>query len=117
MRDIKNILISWKNASVLKRIGAEYPHESSVIQSAKNEINYRQYLNEEETNVVDDAVLKLQEANQEHYAVLTSFYLHGISCTKQARVLGRHTTEITKMLLAAESFVKGHIYDFFNNAA
>lgn len=117
MRDIKEILQAWKNSRVLKRVGTEYSFKSSVIQGAPYQSDFRQYLNEDESQRVDDAILKLKVDNQEHHAVLTSFYLHGISCTKQARTLGRHTTEITKMLLAAESFVKGHIYDFFSNAA
>ncbi|MDF7667440.1 hypothetical protein PT273_06235 [Orbaceae bacterium ESL0727] len=117
MRPTKDILIAWKNTRVLKRIGTEYPSKSSGLVGAPRDFDYREYLTEKEADVVDEAVLMLKEDNVEFWAVLTSFYLREISCSKQARILGKQPTEITKILLAAECFVRGKIYDGFKNAA
>lgn len=113
MRDIKDILRAWANTRVAKRIGTEYPWSSSGF-LCPNGLDFRQYLNDEEAEKVDAAILKLKNDNLEQWAVLTGFYLHNISCTKMARSNGKQTTEITKLLFAAESFIKGCIYDFFS---
>lgn len=117
MRETKDILKAWKNTRVLKRIGIEYPAKSAGIEGAPSDFDYRQYLTEEEAQIVDNAVLRLKEDNVEHWAVLTSFYLRDISCSKQARILGKQPTEITKILLAAECFIRGYIIELFAKAA
>ncbi|XKM12680.1 antiterminator Q family protein [Orbaceae bacterium ac157xtp] len=117
MRSTKDILKAWKNTRVLKRMGTEYPSKSAGIEGAPRNFDYRQYLTEEEASLVDKAVLKLKEDNIEYWVVLTSLYLREISCSKQARILGKQTTEITKILLAAECFVRGHIIELFSKAA
>lgn len=117
MRETKDILTAWKNTRILKRMGTEYPSKSAGIEGAPRDFDYRQYLTEEEAQIVDNAVLTLKADNVEHWAVLTSFYLREISCSKQARILGKQTTEITKILLAAECFVRGHIIELFPKVA
>lgn len=117
MRETKDILIAWKNTRILKRIGTEYPSKSAGFDGASNDFDYRQYLTEEEVEVVDNAVLTLRADNIEYWAILTSFYLRGISCSKQAKLLGKQTTEITKILLAAECFIRGHIIQLFSKTA
>jgi hypothetical protein len=117
MRETRDILIAWKNTRILKRMGTEYPSKSAGIEGAPRGFDYRQYLTEEETQVVDNAVLRLKADNIEHWAILTSFYLRGISCSKQARILGKQTTEITRVLFAAECFIRGHIIELFPKVA
>lgn len=117
MRGTKDILMAWKNTRILKRIGTEYPSKSAGIEGALRDFDYRQYLTEDEAQIVDNAVLALKADNFEYWSVLTSFYLREISCTKQAKVLGKQTTEITKILLAAECFIRGHIIELFSKAA
>ena len=117
MRETKDILTAWKNTRILKRMGTEYPSKSAGIEGAPRDFDYRQYLTEEEAQIVDNAVLTLKVDNVEHWAILTSFYLREISCSKQARILGKQTTEITKILLAAESFIRGYIIELFVKVA
>jgi hypothetical protein len=117
MRETRDILTAWKNTRILKRMGTEYPSKSAGIDGAPMAFNYRQYLTEEEAQIVDNAVLRLKADNIEHWAVLTSFYLREISCSKQARILGKQTTEITKILFAAECFIRGHIIELFLKVA
>ena len=117
MRETKDILTAWKNTRILKRIGTEYPLKSAGIEGAVRDFDYRQYLTEEEAQIVDNAVLALKADNVEHWAILTSFYLREISCSKQARILGKQTTEITNILLAAECFFRGHIIELFPKIA
>jgi hypothetical protein len=117
MRDTKDILTAWKNTRILKRIGTEYPSKSAGIDGAPMDFHYRQYLTEDEAQIVDNAVLRLKADNIEYWAVLTSFYLRDISCSKQAKILGKQTTEMTKILLAAECFIRGHIIELFPKVA
>lgn len=116
MRATKDILIAWKNTRICKRIGTEYPFKSAGINGAPRNFDYRQYLTDDEATIVDNAILALKADNIEHWAVLTSFYLREISCTKQAKILGKQTTEITKILLAAECFIRGHVIEYFSKA-
>lgn len=116
MRDIKDVLTAWRNTRVAKRVGTEYPYAAAGFLTT-NSFDFRQYLNDDEAQAVDNAVLKLKKDNLEHWSVLVAFYLQAISCTKIARNNGKQTSEITKILLAAECFIKGHIYDFFSKAA
>ena len=116
MRETKDILTAWKNTRVLKRMGTEYPSKSAGIEGAPRDFDYRQYLTEDEAQIVDNAVLRLKADNVEHWSILTAFYLRGISCSKQARILGKQTTEITKTLLAAECFIRGHIIELFSKS-
>lgn len=117
MRETRDILMAWKNTRILKRMGTEYPSKSAGIEGALRDFDYRQYLTEEEAQIIDNAVLTLRVDNIEYWAVLTSFYLRDISCSRQARILGKQTTEITKILLAAECFIRGYIIELFSKAA
>lgn len=117
MRETKEILTAWKNTRVLKRMGTEYPSKSAGIDGAPRSFDYRQYLTEDEANIVDKAILKLKADNIEYWAILTAFYLREISCSKQGKILGKRTDEITKILLAAECFVRGHIIEYFPKMA
>lgn len=114
MRETKDILTAWKNTRILKRMGTEYPSKSAGIEGAPRDFDFRQYLTEEEAQIVDNAVLMLKADNVDQWAVLTSFYLREISCSKQARILGKQTTEITKILLAAECFIRGYVIELFS---
>jgi hypothetical protein len=117
MRETKEILTAWKNTRILKRMGTEYPSKSAGIDGAPMDFDYRQYLTEDEAEIVDNAVLRLKSDNVEHWAVLTSFYLREISCSKQARILGKRTDDITRILFAAECFIRGHIIELFPKVA
>ena len=113
MRGTKDILMAWKNTRVLKRIGTEYPSKSVGIEGALRDFDYRQYLTEDEAQIVDNAVLALKADNFEYWSVLTSFYLHEKSCNAQAKAAGKRTHDIINLLNQAEMFIRGCIYDFF----
>lgn len=113
MRDTKDILNAWKNTRVLKRIGTEYPSKSSGFEGAPSDVDSRQYLTEIEAEEVDNAVLRLKEDNYSHWIVLTAYYLRGISCNAQAKVIGRRPHDIISLLNEAESFIRGYIFEFY----
>lgn len=117
MRDTKEILTAWKNTRVAKRMGMEFPAQSACMIGAPRGFDFRQYLTEEEAEVVDKAVLLLMVDNIELHTVLTLFYLDGISCSRQAKILGKRTDDMTKLLSIAEGFVRGCIINFFKKAA
>ena len=117
MREIKEILNAWKNTRVLTRIGTEYPSKSSGFEGAPCDIDHRQYLTETEAEEVDNAVLSLKEANYSHWVVLTAYYLRGVSCNAQAKVIGRRPHDIINLLNEAECFIKGYIFEFFKKAS
>ncbi|OCG28201.1 hypothetical protein A9G11_11895 [Gilliamella sp. wkB108] len=113
MRDTKDILTAWKNTRILRRIGTEYPSQSSGIKGAARENDYRQYLTEDEAEKVDNAVLRLKDDNYSHWIILTAYYLRGISCNAQAKVIGRRPHDIIHLLNEAECFIRGYIFEFF----
>ena len=113
MRKTKDILTAWKNTRILKRMGTEYPSKSAGLEGAVRDFDYRQYLTEEEAQIVDNAVLALKDDNFKNWCVLTSFYLHEKSCNAQAKAAGKRTHDIINLLNQAEMFIRGCIYDFF----
>ncbi|TEA26987.1 hypothetical protein, partial [Candidatus Schmidhempelia bombi] len=80
MRETRDILTAWKNTRILKRMGIEYPFKSVGINGAPTEFDYRQYLTEDEAQIVDKAVLTLKNDNYSQWIVLTAYYLREISC-------------------------------------
>jgi hypothetical protein len=117
MRETKDILTAWKNTRILKRIGTEYPSKSAGIDGAPMDFNYRQYLTEEEAQIVDNAVLILKNDNYSQWVVLTAYYLRGVSCNAQAKAIGKRPHDIINLLNQAEMFIRGKIYDFFKKIA
>lgn len=117
MKETKAILTAWKNTRVSKRIGTEYPHKSAVIQGARCQSDFRQYLTEEECNAVDKALLALKEDNYDNWVVVTAVYMRGFNCNKLANIVGIKKDKLYSMIDYAEHFIRGHIYHFFNDAA
>lgn len=113
MKESKEILTAWKNTRVLKRIGTEYPSQSAVVTGAARSFDYRQYLTEEEAEIVDKAILNLKEYNLVQWTVLMTYYLKNVSCNAQAKVIGKRPHDIINILNQAESFIGGYIYPFF----
>lgn len=114
MNNTKEILQAWKNSRVAKRIGTEYPAQSSVIQGAPREADFRQYLTEAECKIIDKAIFALKEDNLEHYAIFDAIYIQSLNCNKLASIIGLKKNKIYSMLDDAERFIRGYIYDFFN---
>ena len=117
MRETKDILTAWKNTRILKRMGTEYPSKSAGIEGAPRDFDYRQYLTEEEAQIVDNAVLKLKLDNYSQWIVLTAYYLRDVSCNAQAKAVGKRPHDIINLLNQAEMFIRGNIYDFFKKTA
>lgn len=115
MREIKNILRAWQNSRVLKKIGTEYPSKSTVFLGASYGFDFCQYLNEEECDVIDKAILALKNDNYDQWAVVTAIYIKGYNCNKLSTVLGIKKDKVYRMLDDAERFIQGHIYHFFCN--
>lgn len=114
MRDTKDILKAWKNTRVLKRIGIEYPTRSAGIEGAQRNFDYRQYLTEEEAQIVDESLLALKEDNYHLWVILTAIYQRNYNCNRLAHVMGLSKNDTYKKLDKAESFIRGHIYTTFN---
>ncbi|MCX8643190.1 MULTISPECIES: hypothetical protein, partial [unclassified Gilliamella] len=89
MKETKDILTAWRNTRIVKRIGTEYPSQSSVVAGAARDFDYRQYLTEQEAEVVDNAVLSLKEYNPVQWTVLVAYYLKNVSCNAQAKAIGK----------------------------
>lgn len=117
MRETKDILTAWKNTRILKRIGTEYPSKSAGIDGAPRDFDYRQYLTEDEAQVVDNAVLILKDDNYSQWIVLTAYYLRNISCNAQARAINKRPHDIINLLNQAEMFIRGNIYEYFKKVA
>lgn len=117
MRETKDILTAWKNTRVLKRMGTEYPSKSAGIEGAPRDFDFRQYLTEDEAQIVDNAVLILKNDNYSQWVVLTAYYLRGVSCNAQAKTVGKRTHDIINLLNQAEMFVRGNIYEYFKKIA
>lgn len=115
--ETKDILTAWKNTRILKRIGTEYPSKSAGLEGAVRDLDNRKYLTEEEAQIVDNAVLKLQLDNYAQWTVLTAYYLRNVSCNAQAKLVGRRPHDIINLLNQAEMFIRGNIYDFFKKVA
>lgn len=113
MRETKDILTAWKNTRILKRIGTEYPSKSAVFWGALTDVDYRQYLTEDEAKIVDNAVLILKNDNYSQWIVLTAYYLRGVSCNSQAKAIGKRPHDIINLLNQAEMFIRGNIYQYF----
>jgi len=113
VRETKDILTAWKNTRILKRMGTEYPSKSAGLEGAVRDFDYRQYLTEEEAQIVDNAVLKLKLDNYSQWVVLTAYYLRDVSCNAQSKAAGKRPHDIINLLNQAEMFIRGCIYDFF----
>ena len=114
MRETKDILTAWKNTRILKRMGTEYPSKSAGIQGAPRDFDYRQYLTEDEAQIVDNAVLALRKDDYNLWVILTSVYLREFNCNKLAIILGLSKNDTYKMLDKAENFIRGYVYISFN---
>ncbi|NUF48636.1 antiterminator Q family protein [Gilliamella sp. ESL0250] len=117
MRETKEILTAWKNTRILKRMGTEYPSKSAGFNGAPIDFDYRQYLTEDEAEIVDDAVLILKNDNYSQWIVLTAYYLRGVSCNAQAKAIGKRPHDIINLLNQAEMFIRGNIYVHFKKIA
>lgn len=117
MRETRDILTAWKNTRILKRMGIEYPFKSVGITGAPTEFDYRQYLTEDEAQIVDKAVLTLKNDNYSQWIVLTAYYLREISCNAQAKAIGKRPHDIINLLKQGEMFIRGNIYEYFKKVA
>ena len=114
MRETKDILTAWKNTRVLKRMGTEYPSKSAGIEGAPRDFDYRQYLTEQEAEVVDNAMFALRDDDYNSWVILTAIYQRDFNCNRLANVVGLSKNDTYKMLDKAENFIRGYIYPIFN---
>lgn len=114
MRETKDIIRAWLNTKALNKIGKELEYSShSTIADSKCSFDFRQYLNDIEMSAVNSAMNDLKEDDLEGHAVIENYYKYSLSCTRQARILGRRTEHIVSMLKEAENFIRGSIYKEF----
>lgn len=108
MIETKILLKMWSNSVVASGLpNASRPTIYNVP------IANRQYLLDDEVDVVEKAMTELFNDSPERHSLIKSIYIHEKSCSSIAKLLNCRTDKITAMLSEAEFFIRGCVIEYF----